>query len=118
MIQPEHIPQNGGIFNVSEPSDLRDSFKELNKDVTNENGFSSIDTRTRLTATQIPGLVGLDVLCTSGVYPSMFSKIGHSVKLLSVSLRGAGRTEMVDIAKGTREQEAMAGKSIIERSKE
>lgn len=109
---------DNGIINVSETSDLKDSFKELNDDTLIDDGFSSIDTRTRLSQTQIPSLVGLDVLAISGVYPKTFARIGRSVKRLSVSIKGHGRTEMVDIVKGVRQQQAEAGKSIIERASE
>lgn len=112
------LPNGNGILGVSESSDLKDSFKELNDDSIDKDGFTAIDMRTRLTHTQIPSLVGLDILSIGGVYPRAFGRIGRSVKRLSVSIKGHGRKEMVDIVKGVKEQEATAGKSIIERSRE
>jgi len=112
----EFNPQASGIITMGQKSDLTESFKELNNDVVEDDGFSSIDMRTRLTASQIPSLAGLDVLSKMGVYPKEISRIGRSVKRLAVSLSGKGRQEMVDITRNTAEKEAMAGKSLIERS--
>lgn len=97
-----------------EPSDLRETFKELNADMVDSDNFSSIDTRTRLTASQVPSLVALDLLTQCGVLPFKYNRIGRGVKRLSVSIQGKGRSEMVQIVQGIQEQKAKES-SVVQR---
>ena len=103
-----------GQFIGHEPSDLSETFKELNSDIVDAEQFSSIDTRTRLTASQVPSLVALDLLTQCGVIPNKYNRIGRGVKRLSVSIGGKGREEMVQVVQGINEQKAKEG-NVVQR---
>lgn len=98
-----------GVTHIEESSDLRESLQELNLDRVDDDGFTSIDTRTNLTLSQVPALACLDNLCYGGVLPKEFNRIGRSVKRLSVSIKKGGRNDMVAVVNGVNEQKKVEG---------
>lgn len=106
--------QDSGIAQFEEESDLRQSLKELNADIVDSDGFTSIDTRTRLTSAQVPSLVALDLMTQCGVLPKKYNRIGRGVKRLSVSIAGGGRKDMVSVVQGVRDH-AREEASVVKR---
>lgn len=103
-----------GVVSVSESNDLKEALSSLNEDVVDADGFTSIDTRTRIAQTQVSALAALDILTRVGVFPQKYNRIGRSMKRLSISASGHGRTEMVNVVRGIQEQKQQE-KSVAER---
>jgi len=95
-------------------SELKEVFENLDKDIVEDNHFTSIDFNTRLTNFELAGIVGLQMLVPLKVGGSHCSLIARNIKRHKVSLAGLGRTEKVKIVQGQREHEnekqSIAGK--------
>jgi len=86
-------------------SELKEVFDNLDKDIVEDDHFTSIDFNTRLTNFELSGIVGLQMLVPLKIGGSHCSLIARNIKRHKVSLMGLGRTEKVKIVQGQREQE-------------
>ena len=89
---------SGGIVRPQQQNDLKDMIEEINSDTIDTAGFSKIDMRSRLSASEIPAILALDIAVSMGALPKDCSKLTRSKKRLAVSIRGKGREEMVQMA--------------------
>ena len=103
------MQHNNDQLNVIEESDLGASLKQLNDDSKNDDNMSGIDLRARLTSTDISASVILDMLVALNFLPTQGLGITKQKKRLSVSLRGQGRREIVDIIAGERDNQKKDG---------
>jgi len=104
---------DSGIETVQELTDTAQTIKELNDDVVAADKFSSIDMKARLQPIEISAIIALDSLVALDFLPAEASFITRSKKRLSVSERGLGRSEIVQISQGMRDKEQ--GKSAMDR---
>ena len=104
---------DSGIETVQELTDTAQTIKELNDDTVATDKFSSIDMKTRLESVEISSIIALDSLVALDFLPEEASFITRSKKRLAVSLKGAGRREIVEISQGMRDKEQ--GKSAFDR---
>ncbi len=108
----EKITQNidAGLQPITQPTELGDTLKELNKDAIEENTrMSGIDLRSRLHKFEISSVLALDALVSLGILPTKCLAFTRQKKRLSVSLEGKGRDDIVNIVAGKREQDAKTG---------
>lgn len=110
-IMQEYKPGMPGTENIQELTDTAQTIKELNDDVTDLDKFSSIDMKTRLESIEISSIIALDALVALEFLPEEASFITRSKKRLAVSLKGLGRSEIVQISQGMRDKEQ--GKSAF-----
>jgi len=104
---------DSGIEPVHEPSDVAQTIKELNDDTVTFDKFSSIDMKARLHNVEISSIIAVDALVALDFLPEQATHITRSKKRLSVSLKGLGRAEIVQISQGMQDKEN--GKSMFER---
>ena len=96
--------------NITQPTELGETLKELNDDtIEPETRMSGIDMRARLHPMEIVGLLGIDTLVAFRVLPESCLQFTRQKKRLSVSIKGEGRKEIVDITGGKREHDAKMG---------
>ncbi len=109
----EKIPQKfgeGSITNVTQPTELEGSLKELNADSINEETrMSAIDMRTRLHPIEISAVLAIDSLVALGVLPQRCLPLSTQKKRLNVSESGKGRQEMVELVAGKHERDIKMG---------
>ena len=99
-----------GIITPQEVTELQGSLQELNNDdIDTENRTSGIDLRTRLHNTEISSITVLDTLVQFNFLPISIVPFTLQKKRLAVSLRGKGRSEIVDIVRGKREEDVSKG---------
>ena len=95
-------------------SELKEVFDNLDKDVVEDDHFTSIDFNTRLTDFELSSIVALQMLVPLRIGGKYCSLISRNIKRHKVSLAGLGRSEKVKIVQGQREHESekqsMAGK--------
>lgn len=91
---------NETIQNIQEASDMAQTIKELNSDVSDKDTFSSIDMKSRLENIEISAIICVDSLVSLDFLPVETSFITRSKKRLSVSQQGKGRGEVVAISQG------------------
>ena len=88
------------------PNTIREVIENLDRDVVDKgSNLTTIDFNTRLHASEMGGIVALQMLHTLGVGGSAVSLIARSIKRHKVSLNGLGREEKVRIIQGEREHE-------------
>jgi len=105
-----------GTIQVQEASDLSESMKAINDDSLEAGTqMSKIDMKTRLHPAEIEGLLGVDTLVSMGVLTKRCLNFTRQKKRLAVSEGGKGRTELVDLARGKREDEAKVGQSAFQK---
>lgn len=105
---------DNGIVTPQEISELQGSLQELNNDELNkENRTSGIDLRTRLYASEIASMTVLDTLVAFKFLPLSIKPFTLQKKRLAVSLNGKGRSEIVDIVKGKREEDTQKGNGLF-----
>lgn len=117
---PEQTLQGNipSVSNITSPTELGESLKELNKDSIETNTrMSGIDMRARLHPFEISYVLALDSLVALGVLPTSCLAFTRQKKRLSVSLLGKGREEIVNIVAGKREQDAKMGMNFGDRLK-
>lgn len=101
---------DSGVTHIQQNTELGDSLKELNQDnVEQSTRMSGIDMRARLHPLEISSILALDSLVALGVCPHKCLSFTRQKKRLSVSEDGKGRTEIVEIVAGKKEQEAKSG---------
>ncbi len=104
------IDENNQITEVVEPTELGESLRELNNDsIQRETNMSAIDMRTRLSAFEIGSILALDTLVAMRILPVSCLAFTRQKKRLNVSLKGEGRTEIVDIVSGKRMNDTLRG---------
>lgn len=95
---------------VTQESDLSGVMKTLNEDVIEKGtGFSSIDTKTRLTFDDVRNITVHDTIIALQCLPTSCLATTRVKKRLAVSIKGLGREEMVRLVQGQREH--MEGQS-------
>jgi len=104
---------NSGIQPITESSDMSETIRELNSDDINDEKFSSIDMKTRLESIEISSIIAVDSLVALDFLPEDVSFITRSKKRLAVSLKGAGRNEIVSIAQGIRGDPNATGNAFM-----
>ena len=105
-----------GIQPIKEASDLAESLQELNNDFQEPNSrMSGIDLRTRLHFTEIPSILACDTLVAFNMLPQECLNFTRQKKRLAVSINGKGRSEIVDLVRGKKEQDE--GRSAFDRIK-
>lgn len=91
---------------VTYPSEMKDTLKELNEDVVDDStGMSTIDMKSRLHFAVIPSVAAWDSMVACDFLPQKSLRITRQVKRLSVSENGMGRQEMVDAIGRKREDD-------------
>lgn len=116
----EKIKQKStAMINLSNRSELRDTYDEMNKDETNpQTKMNAIDMRARIDNNfEETGLVMLNSIVSLGVYPEEVRKLALSKMRISVSRKGKGREEMRDVAIGSREYNQKKGMTLLEKAK-
>lgn len=93
------------IESIHESSELSETIKELNNDFLNEEGFSSIDMKTRVNSLETSSMIVIDSLVAMRFLPKEVAFITRSKKRLAVSHNGKGREEIVGITKGMRDEQ-------------
>lgn len=98
--------QDEGITSISQPTELGESLKELNKDdIEVQTRMTGIDMRSRLHHSEISSVLALDALVAIGCCHSKMLSFTRQKKRLSVSLEGKGRDDIVNIVSGKKEME-------------
>ena len=97
---------------IVQESDTKGAIKELNNDdVDVTTRMSGIDMRSILHPFDIGPLARTDTLVAMKFLPVTCLHLTRQKKRLSVSIRGIGRQQVVDLAAGKREQELKAANS-------
>jgi len=101
---------NGGSIDgeqdLKETSEMGEGLKQLTEDkIEKETKMSSIDTKTRLSQTDISAILCIDALVNLHVLPASCLGITRQYKRLAISRGGLGRIEMVNMATGIRKDE-------------
>lgn len=109
-LSPIHGSAQSGIVTPTEVTELQGSLQELNNDeIDAKNRTSGIDLRTRLHNTEISSITVLDTLVQFNFLPISIVPFTLQKKRLAVSLKGKGRSEIVDIVRGKREEDVSKG---------
>jgi hypothetical protein len=102
----DYVP-DAAIITPNEITELQGSLQELNNDTMSERyRTSGIDLRTRLYNVEIAAITVIDSLVAFKFLPITVAPLCIQKKRLAVSLKGAGRKEIVDIVAGKREQDS------------
>jgi len=108
--EPATLITSNDILRPQETSELGESLQELNKDKMDKNSrMSSIDLRTRITNSEITGMLIVDTLAGFRVISEETMNFTLRKKRLNVSLKGRGREEIVEIVQGKQERESGNG---------
>jgi len=98
------------ITDISQPTELGESLRELNLDsLEADTRMSGIDMRSRLHFVEIPSILAVDTLVGFKFLPTSCLAFTRQKKRLSVSLDGKGRGEIVDIVGRKREDDVRKG---------
>lgn len=90
--------------------DLTGAVRLMNEDkIERETGLPSIDLRTRLTDFEVSNILVHDAVIALGCLPKECLVTTRTKKRLAVSLGGKGRSEIVEIVRGEREQKSGTG---------
>lgn len=101
---------DGGITPVVQPTEMGETLQQLNLDeIQLDTRMSGIDLRARLHPMTIPFYGALDSLVGFRIAPQQCLAFTRQMKRLSVSIKGLGRKEIVDLVGGKKEQDAKAG---------
>lgn len=103
----EKIQQNfdTGTMPIKETTELGEALQEFNRDDVNKERLSSIDFMARIDNYEMPSMVGFDSLIGLKTVPIECGVILRTKMRKSVSLKGLGRGEFVDIVTGKKEQD-------------
>ncbi|MCK5027913.1 MAG: hypothetical protein KAS07_05835 [Candidatus Pacebacteria bacterium] len=113
----EKVTQNSNNFiqPISQPTELGETLGELNKDmIEQDTRMTGIDLRANLHPVEVEGMTVLDSLVGLKFLPASVLPFTRQKKRLSVSVKGSGRQDIVNIAVGKREhdKETTGEKSI------
>lgn len=96
-----------GIQHINQPTELGESLKELNLDDTNNDmGMSGIDLRANIHYIEHVFITQFDSLVALRFFPAETLAVTRIKKRNSVSINARGRTDVVNVVAGRREQEA------------
>ncbi len=98
-----------GQLPVKESTELGDALVEFNRDDVTPERLSSIDFKARIEPIEMPPMIVLDVLIAMGVLPKKCGMLNRVKMRKSVSFKGLGRKEYVDIVTGKKEQDIKMG---------
>ena len=99
-----------GIQEISQPTELGESLRELNQDeLETDTRMSGIDMRSRLHFVEVPSILAVDTLVGFKFLPTSCLAFTRQKKRLAVSLGGKGREEIVDIVGRKREDDVRKG---------
>jgi hypothetical protein len=105
---------DSAIITPNEISELQGSLQELNNDVMNDRyRTNGIDLRSRLYNIEIAAITVIDSLVAFKFLPMTVAPLCIQKKRLAVSLKGAGRQEIVDIVAGKRDKDAVMSKGFM-----
>jgi hypothetical protein len=103
--EKNYVPDSA-IITPNEISELQGSLQELNNDTMSERyRTNGIDLRTRLYNIEIAAITVIDSLVAFKFLPMTVAPLCIQKKRLAVSLKGAGRKEIVDIVSGKRDND-------------
>lgn len=107
----EKIQQSfdSGTLPIKESTELGEALHEFNRDDVNSERLSSIDFMARIDNFEMPSMVGFDSLIGLKTIPIECGVILRTKMRKSVSLKGLGRGEFVDIVVGKKEQDIRLG---------
>lgn len=97
----DDIEKESAVTPWKETSELREVMDNLDIDTPDNTGMSKIDMNTRLTKSEIGGVLVVEELQQLGILPGV--TINKKIKRLKVSQDGKGRGEKVAIVTGERE---------------
>ncbi|NIQ15378.1 MAG: hypothetical protein GTO02_13580 [Candidatus Dadabacteria bacterium] len=86
-----------------ESTELGEAITEFNKDDVSPDRLSSIDFRSRIDPYEIGPMIALDALIGMGCLPVQCGILNRVKMRKSVSLKGLGRKEFVDVVTGKRD---------------
>lgn len=98
-----------GTSRFKETTELGDALEHFSKDVVNKERLSSIDFMSRIDPFEMPPMVAFSSLIGMKVIPVESGILIRNKMRKSVSLKGQGRHEFVDIITGKKEQDIKAG---------
>ncbi|KKN50107.1 hypothetical protein LCGC14_0636050 [marine sediment metagenome] len=98
-----------GNVPIKESSELGDALTKFNEDNVNKERLSSIDFMSRIDPFEMPPMVGFSSLIGLKVIPVESGIIIRNKMRKSVSLKGLGRGEFVDVVTGKKEQDIRMG---------
>lgn len=98
-----------GQVPIKESTELGDALTEFNKDDVTKERLSSIDFKSRIDPLELPPMIVLDVLIAMGVLTTKCGMLNRVKMRKSVSLKGLGRSEYVEIVTGKKEMDIKAG---------
>jgi len=104
-IEKIHQSFDEGVTPVKESTELGDALNKFSEDVVDKERFSSIDFMARIDPFTMPSLVGFSSLIGLKVVPVESGTIIRNMLRKSVSLKGEGRKEFVDVVTGKKEQD-------------
>lgn len=94
-----------GQIPIKESTELGDALTEFNRDDVTKERLSSIDFKSRIDPLELPPMIVLDVLIAMGVLTTKCGMLNRVKMRKSVSLKGLGRGEFVDIVTGKKEMD-------------
>ena len=100
---------DSGQVPIKESTELGDALTEFNRDDISKERLSSIDFKSRIDPLELPPMIVLDVLIAMGVLTAKCGMLNRVKMRKSVSLKGLGRGEYVDIVTGKKQQDIQAG---------
>lgn len=100
-----HQSFDKGVTPIKETSELGDALNKFSEDKVDAERFSSIDFMSRIDPFTMPSLVGFSSLIGLKVVPVESGTIIRNMLRKSVSLKGEGRSEFVDVVTGKKEQD-------------
>lgn len=104
----EKIVNNPSSFiqPITQPTELGETLTELNKDMIEPNTrMTGIDLRANLHPIEVAGMTVLDSLVGLRFLPASVLPFTRQKKRLSVSIKGRGRKDIVEIAVGKRDHD-------------
>lgn len=116
-ISGENVPEtyidnnfNQGTQNITEPTELGEAIRELNRDdINKDTRMSSIDMKSRLHHLEISSILAYDTLVSMKFLPIESAPFTLIKKRLAVSQDGKGREEIVRIVAGKNENDIQKG---------
>ena len=116
-IRSQNYNQDNGIVGISQPTELGESIRELNKDkIDPVTRMTTIDLNTRLNGhMERNAVLAIDGLVSLKMMPVSCLGLTRQLKRLNVSLNGEGRKEVVELVGGKRGDDiAKGGGGIVD----
>lgn len=99
----EEINKFKKVLPAKESTELGEAIMEFNRDDVSDDRLSSIDFRSRIDPFELTPMVALDSLIGMGIIPVNCGILNRVKMRKSVSIKGQGRKEFVDIVTGKRD---------------